>query len=150
MALIIVIVIVLAAFGTYFAFSTISRDPNSCVQSAGSQIFLAVLSDTTNTPVQGASVNGNVKWLCGSSFPPGYFVASSSIGNLVTSSNGTVSLGQVIGNYSLTVSYSGHKYPVQFSPGAEQVVNVTLFVPSARLTVMGCPFGSTIGCFNET
>ena len=93
--------------------------------------------------------NGDVKWLCGSNIPPEYYITSQSIGTFYTPSNGTLLIGSIIGNYSLTLRYSGHSYHANFSPGAEQNVNVTVSLPSDRISVVGCVFGDGI-CFNET
>jgi hypothetical protein len=122
----------------------------TCAQSAASTIYLTIVNSSTDSRLQGVNVSGNVKWLCGSTTPEGYFVASENIGQLRTPSNGTINIGSsIIGNYSLMLQYSNNSYPVQFSPGAEQIVNVTVALPSGRFTVVGCIFGGA-ECFNET
>jgi hypothetical protein len=47
------------------------------------------------------------------------------------------------------LQYENRNYPVNFSPGAEQIVNVTATIPSGLASVVGCSFGSN-SCFNET
>ena len=126
-----------------------NHQSSTCFQSAASQFYVTVVSDSTNARLSGVGVSGNVKWLCGSESSPGYFLASQNIGQADTPSNGTLLVGSIIGNYSLTLSYQGKAYPVKFSGGAEQDVNVTVRVPSDRVTVVGCTFGGG-SCFNET
>jgi hypothetical protein len=122
----------------------------TCGQSAASIIYLTVVNSSTEARIRGVNVSGNVKWLCGSITPPGYSVASESLGPLDTPSNGTINIGSsIIGNYSLILQYLDSSYQVNFSPGAEQIVNVTVALPSDKLTVVGCSFGGA-ECFNET
>ncbi len=141
------LLIILAIFGAYLAITRYYG--STCIQSAQSEVYLTVRNDSSTARVKGAAVTGNVKWFCGSNAPPGYFIASQNIGSYDTPANGTLLIGSIIGNYSLTVYYSSHTYKVSFSPGAEQNVNVTLAVPSGQTTVVGCAFGSNNLCFNE-
>ncbi len=143
--LIVVVVISVSSFGAYLVL--VRHTLNTCYQSAASTIYLTVENDSTSARIQNAKVSGEVKWLCGST--QGYFVASQNIGQQYTGSNGTVFVGSIIGNYSLTLSYKGVSYPVEFSPGAEQNVNVTVLIPSNHLIITGCVFGDGT-CFNET
>ncbi len=89
-----------------------------------------------------------MKWLCGSTSPPGYVVTTAPIGP-ATTSNEPLYLDNIIGNYSLVLQYENRTYPVNFSPGAEQIVNVTVTISSGLVDVVGCSFGSST-CFNET
>ena len=145
--LIIVAIIAVSGLSAYLYVSL--NNGSTCIQSAESQFYLTVVDDSTNARLSGVGVSGNVKWLCGSELPPGYFIASQNIGEARTSSNGILLIGSIIGNYSLKLSYQGKSYPVKFSGGAEQNVNVTVSLPSNRMTVIGCTFGGGL-CFNET
>lgn len=133
--------------GAYFA--RINDSQSTCNQSAQSNVYLTILDESTLNKLQGATVAGEVTWLCGSNSPKGYFVASQNIAIIHTPANGTAYLGSIIGNYSLTLTYSGISYQVRFGVGAEQNVNVTVSLPSDRISIVGCTFfgGS---CFNET
>jgi hypothetical protein len=143
--LVVVTVVVLSSLGAYFVL--VHHNPNTCVQSAASSVYLTIENDSAGARLQNLTVSGEVKWVCGSS--TGNFVASQNIGKLYTPSNGAVFVGSVIGNYSLTLSYKGTSYPVKFASGAEQNVNVTVLIPSNHLSVIGCVFGDGV-CFNET
>ena len=122
----------------------------TCSQSAPqSFLYLKAVSDSSMSPVRGVAVSGSVKWLCGSESSPGYFVASALIGNLATPSNGTVFLGSIIGNYTIFASYSSSVYSVVFSSVVEQIITITLALPSGRITAVGCIYGGAT-CFNET
>lgn len=130
-------------------FTRINDSQNTCNQSAESNVYLTILDESTLNGLQGASVAGEVTWLCGSNSPTGYFVASQIIGTIYSPTNGTVYLGSIVGNYSLTLTYSGNSYQVRFGVGAEQNVNATVSLPSDRITITGCTFGGG-SCFNET
>jgi hypothetical protein len=139
----------LSLFAVYLSITFYNR-LDTCNQTSESEVYLTVLNDSTGTGISGVQVGGSVKWLCASNSPPGYFAASENLGILHTYTNGTVWLGTIIGNYTLTLHDLSHFYTVRFSPGAEQTVNVTVGLPSARMTVVGCVFGSKSNCFNET
>ena len=122
----------------------------TCGQSAASTIYLTVVNSSTDARLQNVNVSGTVQWLCGSTAPPGYSVASENIGQLLTPSNGTINIGSsIIGNYSISLQYLDSSYQVKFSPGAEQIVNVTVSLPSDKVSIVGCTFGGA-ECFNET
>ncbi len=145
------IILLLVLLGTFGAYLAMTRYYGStCAQSAESNVYLTIANDSSSARIGGVEVTGNVKWLCGSNSPPGYFIASQDIGTLYTPSNGTLLIGNNIGNYTLTLYYSNHSYHVHFSPGADENINVTVSLPSDKMAVIGCVFGSNSICFNET
>jgi hypothetical protein len=150
--LILIVIIAIASVATYAVVLPVFYSGHvrgsMCIQSASSSFYLTVKNDSTNSPFQGVTVSGVVKWLCGSSSST-YYVATQSISSLHTPSNGTVLVGSIIGNYSLTLLYNGMTNTIEFSGGVEQNVNVTVLLPSNHVTVIGCVFGNG-SCFNET
>ena len=141
----IVIVIGLSVIGMLFTLA--EGDFNSCVAPASSQVFLRVYSSgSANQPVGGARVSGTIEWECPADNAPGYIVQFSSIPMQTTPPNGTIILGSISGNYSVTVAYLGHQYSLNFGPVAAQPTVVTMGLPNGQYAVAACSADSNPSC----
>jgi hypothetical protein len=145
----IAILIGLSAIGIFVAISV--DDFGSCVQPL-SRVYLTATSDTANTPIQGARASGNIQWLCNtdSDAPPGYIIQYSNVNPGVTPANGTVYLGSIVGNYSLTIQYLNQKYSVNFAPLSGQSLFIVIGLPSGHSSYFECPLQSVSNCGNQT
>lgn len=126
-------------------------DYASCTPPTGAPIQLKSVSDGSNeVPIGGASVTGNVVWLCPTDTPPGYFTQYSSINVGTELPNGTANLGAIVGNYSLIVHYMSNEYPVSFSSNGLNSKVITVRLPSGHAGIAECNGISSSDCSNET
>jgi hypothetical protein len=125
-------------------------DYGTCGQSV-SQVYLSVVSDSPpSVPLQGARVSGNVQWLCTTDTPPGYITQYGTFSPKETPANGTLKLGTIAGNYSLSIQYQSQKYSTVFSPIAGQTFEAVLSLPSGSLRLLECSNDTLTDCSNAT
>jgi len=121
-------------------------DYGSCSEES-SFVYLRVISDSpANVPVQGAKVEGNVQWSCAADTPSGYVTQYSVVKSQVTPYNGTISLGTIVGNYSVSVQYLGQKYFLNFNTFANETNLVVLSVPEGQVRYLECTAPSISEC----
>ena len=120
-----------------FVVGNSSTTVTTCGESAPpGALLVQVVSDDTNSSIQGATISGTVSIYC-VVFP---------IKTLITPKNGTVTDFEarlVDGNYSLTISDSNKSYIVATIVPPERLTWVTLSVPSGAVKIV------TTECYPE-
>ena len=103
------------------------RAEGSCVQTGPSQVILVeIVGDSSRSPITGAAVSGSFQISCGGN-PDAKFPISP----VTTSSNGTVALSVghsglatcecSIGNYTVSIRYSGKTVSLTVDPPTEHL-----------------------------
>jgi hypothetical protein len=133
----VLVIVAFSAIGILFTFA--QNDLARCNPPSGSETYLAVYSDDTfSQPVSGAAISGSVQWACPVDINPGYILQYGSVASRTTAANGTVSLGAIIGNYSLTIQYMNYRRTISFGQNTDQPILVRLSLPSGRFDVSEC------------
>ena len=145
----ILIIVGLSVIGILFTISI--GEYQACPPPIGSPIyFRAIADDSANQSIKGVKVSGSIEWLCYTTDGPGFIDQYSSVPSLMTQLNGTVNVGSIMGNYSLSIQYLSLKYSVNFGPTAQEPFFVTVSLPSGHVTVVQCAVASDNNCYNET
>jgi hypothetical protein len=145
----VVVILGLSVIGILLTYS--EGDFAACPQPKGAPVYVRAVSSSSGDVISGVRVSGTAAWLCYTTDVSQYIVQYSPLRSLITPANGTVRLGTLEGNYTLSLEYSGQKYvAVVFESSANLSLLLTISFPSGDSQLAACQSVSTRGCYNGT